>query len=643
MGTSDRQPYLTATTLDQAFLDECFDGLTTNLELVVDIEAPIPAPYTNPSGTLVEVTWRSHGFDAGDELVVITSPFGADYTTYTLTTATTDTLQFDAGAPPGASGSLTFVGLLRLSDRNKYVGPTFYEARLVFPTIIRTIGELLSPELQFSDITLEVNNADSRFNSILPAGDDFAGWIGRRIVVRMGLRDVEATYQPIFSGRVTPEAGFQRTVKSFILTARNDFEKLNVEFPRAVFTRAVYPDLDADLENVIVPVIYGDWMVAVEPDMASIRAFIVNGADPNVTGDGSPHSTRAQLVIADHALTLFDAASVYVKRGALVTVFDIGDVDNINVDNSSFELRQVGTAPAATTLVDGATFAFERGDEIYVKVKGKDLAGLDDNIIAQARDILETYAGAVAGDFDANWTTYRDKAAPAQSAIANFAARIWLQEPKPVLTFVLSLLEQVRLEAFVSRAGTLKLSSLHFEEFNATPTFKVKNWDVAADTFKPKLDERTNFNRAQGVFNFLPNRNENFQSTKILRNDAAITQADGIAISKKVVYPNLYDEAVVTYQVGELLRLCSAYLDNVYCTLTWRAMLLDIGDFVALDVDIQGTRFESVPALIREIGYDPEGIKVPIRFFSTQMMPFPGWGPSSSGITGGYSATITEE
>lgn len=575
MGSVDRTPYETATTLTQAFLDECGGNLTCKLELIVDVEAP-------------------------------------DSTT------------------------------LRLSDRNKYVGSTFYQARLVFPVISRTIGELLSPELQFSDQTLEINNADGKFNHLMPSGADYSSWIGKRVTIKLGLRDVASTYKTIFSGTVTPEGGFQRTVKSFILVARSDFEKLNVSFPKEVFSKTAYPNISADLENFTVPVIYGDWTVEVEPNAASILAYPVNSLDPDVSGDSSPHSTNPQLVIANNDLLLFDATQVYLKRGDLFVNFDPADVVNVGAGNRSFELRQSGTTPAGVTLVDGAPFDLADGDIFLVKVKGKDLGAYGDNGVSQAMDMLETYAGALSGDFTSAWTTYRDKASPAQSAVANFKCRIWVQEAQPVLTYALSLLEQLRLEAFVDRDGKLGMSSLHFEDFVAAPTVKLKNWDIEEGSFKPKIDERTNFNRAQGSFNFLPNRNENFRLTKVLKNDAAITAA-GKAISKSVVYPNLYVEADVTYNLTELLRLCSAFLELVELTATWRAILQDLGGFVALDVDVQATEFANVPALIRKIGYDPEGLKVPIEVFSMQTCPFPGYAGAGSGITGGYAAVITEE
>jgi len=47
--------------------------------------------------------------------------------------------------------------------------------------------------------------------------------------------------------------------------------------------------------------------------------------------------------------------------------------------------------------------------------------------------------------------------------------------------------------------------------------------------------------------------------------------------------------------------------------------------------------------MIRSIGYDPAGIKIPVVLWSFQMTSFPGYAPGFSGMTGGYDATIVEE
>jgi hypothetical protein len=644
MSSGNRKPYETFTTLDQTFLDMCHDNLTNQLELIVDIEAPTEdLTYTNPSANLVEIAFPQHGFLIGDQIEVFeSSDSGLVGNTYTISASgfTETTFRFDkTSAVSPSSGQIKLSHFLHLSDRNKYVGGRFYEARLVFPVIKRTIGEFLSPEIEFSNLTLEVNNADGRFNRLLPQGVDYDGWIGKSVTVKLGLRDVEATYKEIFRGKVTDEGGFKRSVKSFSLTARNEFDQINGTFPKIVFDKTSYPDIEDDKANTFVPLIYGDWTVNVEPDSASVPVTPVNG---NAAAVSTTWTQNLECVISVNANTVFDTSEVYIVRGDNAIKFNAADIVNVNVDKNSFEIRQSATAPPAVTIVEGSAFQYKRGDKIYVKVKGKDLGSYDDNLIEQAKDILLQFGGLVSGDFDTNWATYRDKAAPAQSAISTFKSRVWIQQPVGALTYTLSMLEQVRLEAFIDRDLKLKLASVHFEDFDPNPTFTLRNWDIERGTFQPRIDQRNTFNRAKGVYNFLPGRNENLSSTLVYRNQAAIDQI-GKEISKQIIFPNLYDGTTVTLQLQEILKLTTAYIENIDLNITWRGLLLDIGDFVKLNVDIQSTVFDGVPALIREVGYDPSGMKIPVRLWSFQMLPFSTWTPSFTGIVGGSTATISQE
>ena len=583
MSNDQRLQYESSTVLNQDFLDASQDNLVNKLELIVDIE--------KPGG-----------------------------------------------------------GFIRASDRNKYVvAPsgegTFYEALLTFPTIKRTVGDFLNPGLEFSTLELSLSNVDGRFNDLLPAGDDYAGWVGRSVTVKLGLGEIAATYTTIFQGVITDQGGFKRGVSKITFVARDKFNTINKAFPSGVLSATSYPNLEDDKQNVVIPVIYGDWTVAVEPGMASIPALVVNGKDPDVNGDTS-FTNNVQLVIAAHGLISFDTTQVYLQRGDKVWLVPSADITAVNIGGpgvSSFEIAQgSGTMTAQTPDTDDQVLEYGRSDNFWVKVKGKDVGAHDNNIVAQARDLLLTYGGLMSGDFDANWNTLRNKASPAESAISTFKSRIWIQEPENLLEFVLSLLEQVRIEAFIDKNLKLKLLPLHFDEFNAAPSHTVRNWDVEQASYNMTIDERTNFNRVKGVFNFLPNRKENLQETKVYKNDAAITQA-GRPISKKIVFPNLYEEATVVHQVKETLKITSAYFEYVDLTATWRSMLLDIGDFVKLNVQIQSTIFNDVPALVREIGYDPAGIKIPMKLWSFQMMPFSGYTPGYPGTVGGSTATISEE
>lgn len=574
MSSSDRFPYLTATVLDQTFLDACHDNLACDLEMICDI-----------------------------------------------------------GAPDGST--------IRASDRNKYVGDTFYEALMAFPVMRRTIGEWLQGALEFSRLELALSNVDQRFNPMLQGGADFGGgWVGNEIMVKIGLRDVESTYKTIFRGSVTPEGGFGRDVRSIKLISRDGFDALNTEFPTALFTIVDYPLIQDKWLGKAKPIIYGDWTVVLSDRPAVVPAIPVNGADDDVVQEDGLRNPL-NLVISQNANREFDVNNVWVRRGQQYLRFDPADISGITSDKNSFTITQNGTLTGVDEVVADDPFLFGAGDEFFVLVKGKDLSTYSDNFVEIARDIMITYGTAISGDFHANWDTFRDKASPVQSAIVNMKCRIWQQDSVSALSMALSLLEQVRLEAFIDRDFKIKINSLHFDDFDAAPSFTLRNWDVVKDTFQPAIDQKNNFNRTKGFFARMPDSGQNELETPFFNNAGSIAFA-GSTITKGLVYPNHYIAADVYLQTKETLRLASAFFEVIPLETTWRTLLLDIGDFVKLDVQIQSVIYQNVPCLIREVGWSPKGMKRPMSIWCLQTVSFPGYTPVV-GSVGGYDAVITEE
>jgi hypothetical protein len=72
-------------------------------------------------------------------------------------------------------------------------------------------------------------------------------------------------------------------------------------------------------------------------------------------------------------------------------------------------------------------------------------------------------------------------------------------------------------------------------------------------------------------------------------------------------------------------------------------MLLDVGDFILVNVVIGSAVFENVPVMIRTIGADSKGLTIPLKGWSFALCPFPGYVPAYAGTVGGYSATIIQE
>lgn len=582
MGTIDRRPYTSATVLDQSLLDECQDNLTNKLEMICELQ------------------------DIG---------------------SSNETLY--------------------LSDRAKYVDGRFYYPRVIFPTIDRTIGDWLSNQIEFSSCQLKINNANGFYNHLIMGGSEYNGFIGRRVLIKIGIGEDSSLYNQVFTGTITEVAGFSRDTSSFTITARQDFERINVSIPTTVFTESDWPDIEENFIGLGMPIIYGDWTTQLRIEAPEVPCYPVNGNDPLVNKsleDPNAGDTALRCVISSNPLLYVDTASVTLLRGDSYYVFDPSDISIVaGSSNQAIDIEQ------KNLMIDGSPWIYETNDEFFIKIKGQDLGSYNDNIVAQAKDILISYTELLLTDFDSSWDSYRDKATPFQSAIANFKSRVWIQENTSVLEYVTSMLEQVRLEPYVTRDNKWAINSLHFEDFlpSSLTDYTAKNWDIILDSFSPQTDDRNNFNRASAEYSFSPIISQNKYSTSVYRNDNAITQS-GKEISKIIIFPNLYIKSDVIFQIIEILRLASSYFERISMTLTSRAFLLDLGDFITLDVSIGSVDFinlnDPVTGQIRKIGYDPNGLVIPIEVWSFQLVPFPGSEKIGvNGIVGGYNATITEE
>lgn len=579
MGSIDRRPYESATVLDQALLDECAGNELCDLRMLCLISVP---PGAFPTDTLY------------------------------------------------------------LSDRNMVVGQHFYEARVKFPPIKRNLGEILTPQITFSTVTLTLSNVDGLFNPILPSGGFYNSFVNRRVIIKLGLGEVQSTYDAniIFDGFVTEVGGFQRSTKTFTLICRDKFDDLKAKFPNTFFNSTDYPQIGDNVNGKPKPIIIGDWTTNLEiAKGSSIPGFVVNGADATMNGETS-HVTNVKLVVSENANRSFDNTKVVLLRSQLAYIFNSADIVNVNVDNNYFEIDQ----DTGNTLIEGANYTYKQSDKFFVQVTGVQIDGgnvYPDNPVEMARYILTTYGGATGGDFNTSaWDTLRDKAAPAQDAIVNIPARIWVGKPVPALDTALSILEQVRCEGYINRSQLLDVQTLHWGDFDPDPSLVVRNQDIEVNSFKLQIPDRNNITRAQAFFNFLPDINEEYQATVLRKNQAAINQQK--EIDKGLVFPNLYVQTDVQNQLDEYLRLISGGREDITCNQSWRVLTLDLGDWVKMDVQIQSVNFEGVPCWIRSIGFNSVGMKISLNYFSFQLLPFQTWTPGYSGTVGGQTALIED-
>ena len=255
-------------------------------------------------------------------------------------------------------------GTIHASDRNKYVGSTFYEALCKFPVINRTMGEWLSSELQFSTLNLELSNVDGRFNKYLPGGDDYGGWIGKAVEVKLGLAEASGTYRTVFRGKITDVGGVKRSVRSITIIARDDYDALSVNFPSETLSPDAYPDAEETVSGATLPIILGDWTTSLDPDDAVVPGIVANGANANVYG-----GTRQNVLVVVSANDLASIPAVYLRRGDQQFLCPGGEL-TMGAGYRSFEVNQQGAS-----WVGGSPYQFESGDEFFVTCTGISLGG----------------------------------------------------------------------------------------------------------------------------------------------------------------------------------------------------------------------------------------------------------------------------
>jgi len=265
--------------------------------------------------------------------------------------------------------------------------------------------------------------------------------------------------------------------------------------PTTTFSLTDYTYLGTELDGVNKPIIYGNWGTY----GPQVPAFVVNSTDGNMNG-GIGRTENVKLVISENANKYLTTSRIQLWRSGEIFSIDSRDILNVNSDNNYFEIKQDGY-----TTFGGSKFFWQTGDKFMVNVVGEDLLSYDQNGIAIAKDLLKKYGGLTDLDFDSTWTMM-DKLTPAtpENSISIIPMNLWIQDSVSVLEQALSLLEQLRVEMFISKDLKFSLSNLHFDQMEYNPSHTINQWDVIKESWQPSIDVKNNFNRAKATFCFFP-------------------------------------------------------------------------------------------------------------------------------------------
>jgi hypothetical protein len=573
-----KDAYLLATDLDQAELDETFLGGENEIEFI---------------GTLVK-----------------TVTIGFTVTVYTL----------------------------RFADRPKYVGDDFYEGRATFPKIFRTIGELQAPSIKFSELEVQLANMDGFYNQYLEGGASYFSFIGAELTIKMGLRDVAASFKTIFQGTVPEDGGSSVSRTDITIHARDKFDALNRRVPLPVINDVDFPSAPQDSFGKMIPFALGDWEHGYNftADAKTVSAADGSGGSNDVKAD-SPNNFAGGLigynvgggffVFSVGTYTPDNAAEVHIKRGD----------DMLQTD---FDTTPVNTAGYWSIMVNGlidtgavtVPYVYQSGDIALIKIKVPYAVGEYSNFIKIAREILYELGDRVSGDLHASsWNTLIAKATPAQSDFTTLKGRIWIgNEKDTVLGSAIGILEGVRVEMYIDRDGLIHLSTLHPEDFPAPGSAtRVDQIELSEADVKQDADDRTFFNEAQINYSFTPATGKTALATGLKKNANSQTLS-GKRVAKSIDCPWLYIEADANYQLIEFLRFYSAGLSYITVPMAWVHLRRDLGEFLSINYNIGSLSYTEAPMQIRDTTIDPGDCSVEKKLLSLHNFAYTGYDPDNS-------------
>lgn len=532
-------------------------------------------------------------------------------------------------------GATTYT--LRFSDRSKYVGDTFYYGRAKFPNIKRTVGELVAPTLQFSEMEVQLNNVDGFYNQYLVNGANYFSFIGAQLIIQVGLRDVANTYFTMFDGFVPDEDGFSVSRESITIRARDRADALNKSTGLPYINETDYPTAPTQSYGKVIPLVLGDWTIGYNVIVNFGPTKIQSGPNQYDVWCDAPSDFYGGIIGYNVGQGFFvfsvgnytpdTIANCHIKRGNLLIQVNF---DSTPQDAAGYWVVEV----LGYNLVGGGTipYVFVDGDQASISVKIPYAVGEYSNSVRQAKEILKTIGGVAEGDFDAaSWNALMAKSTPAQSSIVDIKSRVWIgKEDDKILEYTLSLLEQVRIELYWDSAQKIALRSIHPEDFKDQGSFRIEQIYIDEESIKVTSDQRNFFNISLANYAYTPLLDKTQLQTKKRKNQNSVDKI-GKEVTKVIDLPSLYIESDALNQIDEFIRFYSSSQEYVECGVNWTVMLNDLTAIIVFNYNVGSIVFNAKPMKIRDINFIPENGCLTLKLLSFANFPHDGYAPSNAG------------
>lgn len=533
--------------------------------------------------------------------------------------------------------------VIKVSSIPKYVGDVFYEGRASLPIIRKTIGQFLTTSFQFDDTNIQLSNVDGSLNKYFINGANYNTFIGSQMIFKLGVDDIESSYINVFTGEIKNESGLASSTQTVEFNAQNLLTNYNRTIDLPEIKSSVFPSAPADVLGTKIPVVIGDWTVGCNVILTGSYKVNASGIDYDAEtytannfygGIVGYYIGGSNFVFATGNYTPSTISNAWLKRGDKLLALNFNSTPQVVGGYYVCNITNIKKSGGGTI-----TYVYEQGDQLVISVN----VGSNDNIVNQAKSLLQNILGISSSLFDSSWTTLAAKASPSQSSISTIKSRVWIGENSgTILEYINSMLMQVRLKFFINSNGLFELLSLHFEDWQAPSSLrKIDKFQVIEESIKITLDDKNYICGANGNYSFTPVSNATMLKSPLLTNQTSKTAIGGTNVLKTIDFPNLYVASDVANQLTEYIRLFSFPLEYVTLSTAWTGLLDDIGDFINIDIQIGSINYINVPCIIMDKSIDLQTFKIQYKLLSLNGFSYPNNVLSLTGMLSSYNQTLS--
>ena len=478
--------------------------------------------------------------------------------------------------------------IIRVADRNWTADVDFmsisagdvFDGVAKIPTIEQSMIEPLVPQIQFSEVEIEINNINDAYSKYLTGGASYDPFVGGEMRVYMVIPSVGAYL--LFAGYVHYEGALTRKNRNVTVRARHLLEKyLSDNSGHLKFYKSKW----------VGPTSIGD--AVIDDNEGKLIPYIIDDFNSTAHNFSSIHVIGPYYIIADtRCLRYGNKPYIYLKRKGSTDE----EVVTYTVDAFTEYAYYTGAwVIKVTNIYSLGAYTYTSGDEIIFGNTGPTGDPFDTDTSGGVVNSTEQYLRDIAGFTDelfyginlpSEYTSSLTESPRVEVSHGNKSTHgdIVAQIAEHGIYDIAMYIDQTDATYPAKLQPVLRPI---YSTYNSRTLNVITQDMVVESSVKTELDKNFFFNRANGTYDLDGPNGKTLQTTRTRKNMKTTSSVTPV-VYKTVDLPMAKNETQARFIVDRLVRTQSALLEYFEVKCMWSMLFRNLGEYVALDFKISG-------------------------------------------------------